>query len=329
MARIRTIKPEFWTSEQIVECSLNARRLFIGIWDFFEDSGVHPASVRRLKMEVFPGDDLTIEAIQAMVDELHDNRLLREYSVDGQAFWLVSGFTRHQKIDRPTFRFPLPDDTFPSSKSVEHSSTPRRDIDDHSESDHPRSLRESKGRESNSKERLIEFCRIWNEWHEAGIVSKKIRNVDDPSTTIVSAWNRGQKDKDQRERLDNLDAVRTAIEFSVKTKPEFLNSSGWFDAAGLVGGRNSTNRRFYCEMLLNGAYADKCANSADDDWAAVHEIVRTIYQPDIRNEADVEAKLTAEQFAAAKSVTLKRIANADRFDKPTAAAYREARKAVA
>ena len=42
MARIRTIKPEFWTSEQVVDCSPTARLLFIGLWNFCDDGGVHP-----------------------------------------------------------------------------------------------------------------------------------------------------------------------------------------------------------------------------------------------------------------------------------------------
>jgi len=34
MARIRTIKPEFWTAEQVMELSRDARLLFIGMWNF-------------------------------------------------------------------------------------------------------------------------------------------------------------------------------------------------------------------------------------------------------------------------------------------------------
>ena len=54
MSRIRTVKPEFWTSEQIIACSPIARLLFIGLWNFCDDNGVHPASYIRLKAEVFP-----------------------------------------------------------------------------------------------------------------------------------------------------------------------------------------------------------------------------------------------------------------------------------
>jgi hypothetical protein len=49
MARIRTVKPEFWTSEQVMELSPLARLAFIGMWNFCDDAGVHTASAKRLK----------------------------------------------------------------------------------------------------------------------------------------------------------------------------------------------------------------------------------------------------------------------------------------
>lgn len=47
MARIRTIKPEFWTAEQVMELSRDARLLFIGMWNFCDDAGVHQRHTRR------------------------------------------------------------------------------------------------------------------------------------------------------------------------------------------------------------------------------------------------------------------------------------------
>jgi len=108
MARIRTIKPDFWTSEQVVECSVDARLLFIGIWNFADDAGIHPASVKRLKMEVFPGDDYLSENIRRMVDELIDNGLIIEYEVENKRYWQVTGWV-HQKIDKATYKYPNSD----------------------------------------------------------------------------------------------------------------------------------------------------------------------------------------------------------------------------
>lgn len=107
MARIRTVKPEFFTSEQVAECSTNARLLFVGMWCFCDDQGVHPASTARLKMEVFPADDFTKEQVADMVAELVAHDLLQEYEVEGQKYWLVTGW-KHQKIDKPSKKYPLP-----------------------------------------------------------------------------------------------------------------------------------------------------------------------------------------------------------------------------
>ena len=108
MARIRSIKPEFWTSEQIVECSPNARLLFIGIWNFCDDYGVHPAKCATLKMRIFPSDSFSVFDVKGMVAEIIAAKLMVEYEVDGELFWHVTGWDRHQRVDMKTGKYPLP-----------------------------------------------------------------------------------------------------------------------------------------------------------------------------------------------------------------------------
>ena len=116
MGRIRTIKPEFWVSEQIVECSPNARLLFIGMWNFCDDGGNHPLSPKSLKMQVFPGDDFTVAYISGLINELENQGLLVEYDGnDGKKYWHVTGW-HHQKIDRPSFKYPKFDDNSTSDR---------------------------------------------------------------------------------------------------------------------------------------------------------------------------------------------------------------------
>ncbi len=100
MARIRSIKPEFWTSEQVMECSPNARLAFIGMWNFCDDAGRMPASPKQIKALVFPSDDFTSENVRRMLDELERNGLIARYIVDDKEFLAVTGW-HHQKIDRP------------------------------------------------------------------------------------------------------------------------------------------------------------------------------------------------------------------------------------
>lgn len=109
MARIRSVKPEFWTSEQVMECSRDARLLFIGLWNFCDDGGNHPASAITLKAEVLPGDDIPASLVMQWIDELIEKQLLAEYEANGKEFWHVTGWY-HQRIDQPTLRHP-PGDT--------------------------------------------------------------------------------------------------------------------------------------------------------------------------------------------------------------------------
>lgn len=99
MARIRSIKPEFWTSEQVMECSPNARLLFIGLWNFADDAGRMALSPKRIKAQVYPSDDFTTADVRRMIDELTSNGLVSIYVVDEQEFLAITGW-HHQKIDR-------------------------------------------------------------------------------------------------------------------------------------------------------------------------------------------------------------------------------------
>lgn len=97
MARIRSIKPDFWTDEKIVGLSPFARLLFIGMWNFVDDEGRAPYSPGRLKMQIFPADNLDISEL---VGELRRSGRVEVYQVDGKDYFQVTHFTEHQKIDK-------------------------------------------------------------------------------------------------------------------------------------------------------------------------------------------------------------------------------------
>jgi len=120
MARIRTVKPEFWTSEQVMECSALARLLFIGIWNFCDDAGNHPLSPKTLKALVFPGDDITATQVADLLAELESNALLSVYCHASKLYLHVNGW-HHQKIDKPTIKYP----TFVRSEAEPSPSDPQ------------------------------------------------------------------------------------------------------------------------------------------------------------------------------------------------------------
>lgn len=97
MARIRTIKPDFWVDEKVVECTAFARLCFIGLWNFSDDDGRMEYRPKKIKMQIFPADDVDISGL---IGELRGERLVELYSVDNKEYLRVCGFHKHQKIDR-------------------------------------------------------------------------------------------------------------------------------------------------------------------------------------------------------------------------------------
>lgn len=106
MARIRTVKPEFWTDEKVVELSPMARLLFIGLWNFADDEGRMIYSPKRLKMQIFPAD---VCDLPALVGEIRGRNLVIVYNVKGCEYLQITGFSKHQKVDKRTAsRLPPP-----------------------------------------------------------------------------------------------------------------------------------------------------------------------------------------------------------------------------
>lgn len=108
MARIRSIKPEFWTSEQVMDCKPVTRLLFIGLWNFADDEGRLPFSPRTIKAQVLPGDDVSPDDVRDMVLELSRIKLVMLYAVEGRDYLQITGWS-HQKIDKPQKpKYPAP-----------------------------------------------------------------------------------------------------------------------------------------------------------------------------------------------------------------------------
>lgn len=139
MPRIRTIKPEFWSSGQILECSKNARLLFVGLWNFSDDHGRHPYRLKQIKAEVFPGDDDTEDDISHMLTELEHVGLIYVYTVGNERFLEITGW-HHQRIDKPQpARYPEPI---------------RAPFQDHSKNDPGTFPPDSKGKDSKGKDTI-------------------------------------------------------------------------------------------------------------------------------------------------------------------------------
>jgi len=98
VARIRTIKPDFWTDGNMVKLSPFARLLYIGIWNFtLCDHGHVADDAMKLKLQVLPMDDVDIDAL--LKEIMDQGRVTRVIAGDERTYLHVKRFEDHQKID--------------------------------------------------------------------------------------------------------------------------------------------------------------------------------------------------------------------------------------
>lgn len=122
MARIRSIKPEFWTDEKVVALSPLARLLFIGLWNFCDDYGRMEFSLRRIKLQILPSDPTDCSG---EFGEIRREGLVQDYEVDGKHYLQIVHFEKHQKVDRrSSSRIPPPPPNSPESRRVPPNSSP-------------------------------------------------------------------------------------------------------------------------------------------------------------------------------------------------------------
>jgi Holliday junction resolvase RusA-like endonuclease len=100
--RIRTIKPEFFTSLTIADLTLEARLTFIGLWTHVDDEGRCVDDARLVKAAIWPLDDRAAGEVDADLRALSESSLITRYTVEGRSYLEVSGWREHQKINRPT-----------------------------------------------------------------------------------------------------------------------------------------------------------------------------------------------------------------------------------
>jgi hypothetical protein len=117
----------------MVSLPFEARLFYIGLWNFADDYGCLVDEPARLKLSIFPADDIDAERLLEQLVEA--GRIERHQ--DGDDRWLlIKNFQRHQKVDsRVPRRFP------PGSAES------RQIPPDHTES-RPRNGREGSGKET-------------------------------------------------------------------------------------------------------------------------------------------------------------------------------------
>jgi len=99
MSRIRSIKPEWLEDELLALASSDARVLSIALILLADDYGNGRANRVMLAGQVFPGK--VLETLANALDELVDIKFVVLYEVDGQHYFHLRNWNKHQKVDKP------------------------------------------------------------------------------------------------------------------------------------------------------------------------------------------------------------------------------------
>lgn len=93
MARSRNIKPGFFQNDDLVELDFGIRLLFIGLWTLADREGRLENRPKKIKMQLFPADELDISGALTM---LAQKRMVTLYSIDNVDYIQIDNFLKHQ-----------------------------------------------------------------------------------------------------------------------------------------------------------------------------------------------------------------------------------------
>ena len=93
--RSRNIKPGFFTNEDLVELPFEYRLLFQGLWMMADALGRLEERPKRIKMNIFPMDDVDIEKGLTALEKSPSSFILR-YEQSGTRIIQIRNFEKHQ-----------------------------------------------------------------------------------------------------------------------------------------------------------------------------------------------------------------------------------------
>jgi len=112
MARIRSVKPEFWDSPDTARASLRCRLFYIAMWNWADDWGIGDANAGRLVSFAFPNDDdISAADYPTLRREVSECYGVDFYEVAGRQFYAIPTWETHQRTEKKARRSnPGPED---------------------------------------------------------------------------------------------------------------------------------------------------------------------------------------------------------------------------
>jgi hypothetical protein len=126
MARIRTIKPEFFRHEGLYElereCGMPVRVAFAGLWTAADREGRFKWAPKTLKLDCLPFDECDFSRV---LDALTTRGFIVKYVIDGREFGFIPSWSEHQVINNRESESVLPEPTESSIESTTSTREPR------------------------------------------------------------------------------------------------------------------------------------------------------------------------------------------------------------
>ncbi len=109
MARIRTIKPEFWTDSKTGTLTDFSKCLFLGLLNHCDDYGVIEWAPTEWRVKIFPyhSDTATVAVENALVEQLLARGLVILFSRKSEGgeikrYLFIKNFDKHQVVNKPS-----------------------------------------------------------------------------------------------------------------------------------------------------------------------------------------------------------------------------------
>lgn len=121
--RIRSIKPEFWRSDDIDALDWDTRLVFIGLWSYVDDNGVGIYKMSNIVSDLFASDFYrdpteTLSRVSEALQRLESRSMIDLYRVGDREYIYITNWERHQRVNNPNkSRYPLP--TSENSEPIE------------------------------------------------------------------------------------------------------------------------------------------------------------------------------------------------------------------
>jgi hypothetical protein len=150
MGRIRTVKPELFSHEELyeaeIESGLPLRIAYVGLFTVADREGRFKWRPRTLKLAVLPYDEVDFSRV---LDALMTRGFIVKYANETGEFGYIPSFSKHQVINNRESASDLPDPKECPGKSVTSTREPR--VNDASTTPLVHAQGEGKGREGNKE----------------------------------------------------------------------------------------------------------------------------------------------------------------------------------